>query len=220
MSNDKILNIMNKLRLSRQQSREQTRQRLLDAAHSLFVEKGFGATSVEHITSTAGYSRGAFYSNFDDKGSIFLALLQRNHERIMNELRELLDHDIASADQATDVRASLQASLLAYYTHIYKDVPLYTLWLEARLQASRDPAFRQLFTGCQQSMLDAVAAFAEAFALRAGMKLSLPPAQLALGCMALCDGMAIYHLPGNTQHEDDVERVLAAFMTRIVFRDA
>ena len=57
---------MKRQRLSREQSREQTRESLLAAAHDVFVQKGFAHASVEEITSAAGYSRGAFYSNFED----------------------------------------------------------------------------------------------------------------------------------------------------------
>ena len=45
-----------------------TRRRLIEAAERLFVRKGFDEASVEEISETAGYSRGAFYSNFDNKG--------------------------------------------------------------------------------------------------------------------------------------------------------
>ena len=53
---------MSKVRLTREQSRDQTRQRLLDAAQSIFITKGFVAASVEDIAEQAGYTRGAFYS--------------------------------------------------------------------------------------------------------------------------------------------------------------
>ncbi|TEA77798.1 TetR/AcrR family transcriptional regulator [Allopusillimonas ginsengisoli] len=214
---------MQRARLTRQQSREQTRQRLLDAAHALFVQQGFGATSVEHITLAAGYSRGAFYSNFDSKRTIFLALLKREHERIMLGLHAILEDSAlpAGAQQGLSLRAGMEARLLEYYAHIYKDAQLYTLWLEARLQASRDQEFRQHFKTFQQSTLGAVADFAEAFALRAGMTLTLSPQQLALGFMALCDGIGIYHLPGKDDAggDENVEMVLKEFMTRIVFQD-
>ncbi len=212
---------MNRVRLTRQQSREQTRQRLLDAAQALFVEKGFGATSVEHITLAAGYSRGAFYSNFDSKPAIFLELLQRNHEQVMLGLHAILeDNTLADIPQGdVRLRASMESRLLEYYAHICKDAQLYTLGMEARLQASRDPDFRAHFKAFQQSMLETVADFAEAFAARAGMALTLTPQQLALGFMALCDGMGIYHLlEGDAASEANIEHVLREFMTRIVFQ--
>ena len=44
--------------------RAETRQRLLDAALLVFAEDGFGRVSVEDVCERAGYTRGAFYSNF------------------------------------------------------------------------------------------------------------------------------------------------------------
>jgi len=209
---------MTRPRLTRQQSREQTRQRLLDAAKALFAEQGFGATSVEHITLAAGYSRGAFYSNFRDKPSIFLELLQREHERIMSGLHAILEEDASQPEGTDDRRALLEARLLDYYVHIHRDVPLYTLYLEARLQASRDPGFRSHFRSFQQNMLDTVASFAAAFASQAGLALTLTPQQIALGFMALCDGIGIYHWPdGDAARDSDAELVLAEFMRRVGF---
>jgi AcrR family transcriptional regulator len=51
---------MKPVRLTREQSRDQTRQRLLDAAQTVFTQKGFGASSVEDVAADAGYTRGAF----------------------------------------------------------------------------------------------------------------------------------------------------------------
>ena len=65
-------------RLTRQESKEATRARLVEAAEQLFIRKGFDDTSVDEISETAGYSRGAFYSNFDDKDQVFLAVINRH----------------------------------------------------------------------------------------------------------------------------------------------
>ena len=61
-----------------------THRRLIEAAERLFVRKGFDEASVEEISETAGYSRGAFYSNFDNKGMRDRSV--RNH---LAELRRL-----------------------------------------------------------------------------------------------------------------------------------
>ncbi len=44
--------------------RAETRGRLMGAATTLFAEKGFGQVGIEQICEAAGYTRGAFYSNF------------------------------------------------------------------------------------------------------------------------------------------------------------
>ena len=64
-------------RLTRKKSKEVTRVRLIEAAERLFIRKGFDNASVEEISEAAGYSRGAFYSNFDDKAQVLLAVIDR-----------------------------------------------------------------------------------------------------------------------------------------------
>ena len=54
--------------------REATRQKLLDAAAQVFAEVGLDAASVEAICERAGFTRGAFYSNFETKDELFLEL--------------------------------------------------------------------------------------------------------------------------------------------------
>lgn len=60
-------------RLTRPERQQQTRMALLDAAMELFVERGVEATTIEDVVSRAGYTRGAFYSNFSTKDELFLA---------------------------------------------------------------------------------------------------------------------------------------------------
>ena len=62
-------------RMTRSESQKVTRQRLLEAAHELFRRDGYAATSVDRISEMAGYSKGAFYSNFAGKEAIFLEVL-------------------------------------------------------------------------------------------------------------------------------------------------
>lgn len=64
-------------RLSRAEQRERTRERLLDAAAEVFVEHGVDGAAIDDIAARAGYSRGAFYSNFADKTELLIALCDR-----------------------------------------------------------------------------------------------------------------------------------------------
>ncbi|PJI52936.1 hypothetical protein CTI14_35415, partial [Methylobacterium radiotolerans] len=55
-------------------SRENTKARLLEAAAQVFAEAGLDGASVEAVCERAGFTRGAFYSNFDSKDELFLTL--------------------------------------------------------------------------------------------------------------------------------------------------
>lgn len=74
----------------RRAPREETRQRLLEAALAAFADHGFAKTSVEHIVARAGYTRGAFYSNFPDKDALFFALMDERMENRVSEVATVL----------------------------------------------------------------------------------------------------------------------------------
>lgn len=201
---------MAKVRLTREQSREQTRQRLLDAAQELFLAKGYLASSVEDIAEAAGYTRGAFYSNFGSKSEMFLELLRRDHESHMNEMSALFQ------DQAT--RAEMEARVVAYYSQIHRENKCFLLWMEAKLQAARDPAFRQGFLSFQREQRATIAEFARHFSARVGTPLTMPPEQLALGLLALSEGMQFsYAFDPQAVSADLTQAVLAGFFERVVF---
>jgi AcrR family transcriptional regulator len=48
-----------RVRRSREEQREETRRRLLEAARQTFVRRGYEASSVEEIAELAGYTRAA-----------------------------------------------------------------------------------------------------------------------------------------------------------------
>ncbi|PKW05862.1 transcriptional regulator, TetR family [Streptomyces sp. 1222.5] len=89
--------------------RVRTRARLLDAAFEVFAGKGFGRVSIEEICEAAGFSRGAFYSNFATLDELFFALYQERADLIASQVAEALaqdgpDLDVpASVDRVTDV---------------------------------------------------------------------------------------------------------------------
>ena len=66
--------------------RVRTRANLLDAAFAVFAAKGFGRVSIEEVCEAAGYSRGAFYSNFDSLDELFFALYQQRADLIAEQV--------------------------------------------------------------------------------------------------------------------------------------
>lgn len=86
------------IRLTRTEQKQLTRQRLLNAAEELFVSLGIAGTSIEDIAETAGFSRGAFYSNFSDKHALVLELMRNTAERDNAHLGRLLNQRTSTAD--------------------------------------------------------------------------------------------------------------------------
>jgi len=86
-----------------------TRDSILDAAEKLFVQQGVSRTTLQHIASEAGVTRGAIYWHFDDKGALFNAMMERAILPLEAEL-ELLDQS-TSADPLDDLRSYMFAVL-------------------------------------------------------------------------------------------------------------
>src|SRR5687767_463459 len=63
-------------RRSRQQIRDETRRRLIDAAAHVFAEHGLAKARLEDICTRAGYTRGAFHWHFTSKEELLLAVLR------------------------------------------------------------------------------------------------------------------------------------------------
>ncbi|MDV5143683.1 helix-turn-helix domain-containing protein [Streptomyces sp. SBC-4] len=71
--------------------RPRTRAALLKAALEAFAEHGFHATTIEQICERAGYTRGAYYSNFASKEELFLALFDEHSDRTVRRLADAID---------------------------------------------------------------------------------------------------------------------------------
>jgi len=71
--------------------RGETRRRLLDAALEVFAETGFGRASVEDVCSRAGYTRGAFYSNFVSLDELFLLMWQERTDAFIQAAEAAVD---------------------------------------------------------------------------------------------------------------------------------
>ncbi|AOK29639.1 MULTISPECIES: TetR/AcrR family transcriptional regulator [Burkholderia] len=200
---------MKPTRLTREQSKDLTRERLLNAAHATFAKKGYGATSVEDIASAAGFTRGAFYSNFRSKAELLIELLKRDHERAERELEEIFD--------AGGTREQMEANALRLYSRLFRDDPTLVLWGEAKLQAMRDAKFRAQYNEFVKEKLDYLAHYIRTFSERVGTPLLLPADVLALGLMGLCDGVQSYHLADpRCVTADTTQTVLAGFFSRVV----
>jgi len=199
---------MNRERLTREQAREQTRQRLLDASQLIFTKKGFAAGSVEEIVLAAGYTRGAFYSNFRSKQALLIELLKRDHLAMQAGLHGIMQGQVTRED--------LEDRALLFYSHLYRDNKNFLLWVEAQLLASRDTHFRVIFNAFLHEKLEQMTVYIREFSVRAGTP--LPAETLALGLMALCNGVRFFYSI-NPQHVTGelAESVLAHFFSRVVF---
>jgi AcrR family transcriptional regulator len=176
---------MARRRLTREESRDLTRLRLLDAGAVIIAKKGLNGASVEDIAAHAGYTRGAFHSNFRSKAELFIELLKRDHQDVQQGLQQILSAGLSLQD--------MQRQLQLFYSQVYRGNLSYVLWAEARLQALRDPKFRARLSALLLEKRDMIAYFITQFSQAMQRQPPAPAGDLAFATMALIDGMRFYN---------------------------
>jgi AcrR family transcriptional regulator len=122
-------------RLTREESKEITRARLVEAAERVFIRKGFDDASVEDISEMAGYSRGAFYSNFDGKEQVFLAVIDRRRPNVLRALDDIFQENSEPARRTAAVRE--------WFSSQWRLKDFMTLQLEFSRRAMKDRSVRK-----------------------------------------------------------------------------
>jgi AcrR family transcriptional regulator len=77
---------MSPVKSRREAYSEATRAALLEQATRLFAERGYSATSLEHVASATQVTRGAVYHHFDGKQALFEAVLDAQEKRAIEEI--------------------------------------------------------------------------------------------------------------------------------------
>jgi AcrR family transcriptional regulator len=124
-------------RLTREESRAQTRATLIAVGRRHFLRYGVGGAVAEKIAEDAGYSRGALYSNFDGKEELFLAVIQEEQAFRLNFFRSLLKEEPSGKRRLRKMRDAI-ADLLTDHDWI-------VLRAEFEAAALRSERIRQSF---------------------------------------------------------------------------
>lgn len=127
---------------------EATRRKLLKSALRIFARDGFEAARIEDIAAEAGYTRGAFYAQFQAKEDLFLALLEQQASQRIRELQTLLEA-CSSPEQRLE-------ALRAYYVNRAVDREWVMLNLEFKLFAVRHPKLRARLAAAHRAIRDSV----------------------------------------------------------------
>lgn len=172
-------------RRTRREMQQDTRARLLEAAFHIIAESGVAAASIRGVCERAGFSQGAFYSNFASKDELLLVLM----ERYMSEIATVLD---GAVDQASD--RSLEESLRGIATRLAelaRRPVLSLLAIELQIHALRDPVFAAHFervkAAYHREFAQVIAKVIEHYQLRS----LIPPLQLSIALHALWSGSIV-----------------------------
>jgi AcrR family transcriptional regulator len=183
-------------------TREETRQRLFEAAAAAFAEHGIGGASVEAITAAGGLTRGAFYSNFADKDELITAMLADHVEQTARRNLELL----ARHRDPEGFVAALAAADRSEQDPLGRS-PL--LHLELILHAARAAERRPELTGFLHARRRLIVDIVEGTELAAGLGPAIDPEQVAAMLLAMEDGFRLHRLidPDGTPPDSFLQSV-------------
>lgn len=129
--------------------RAKTRQRLLDAAREVFAREGFGRSTVEQVCEAAGFTRGAFYSNFTSLDELFLEMWAQESASMLGRLQGVVAADL---DKVRDVRSGVE--------RVLEVLPVDTDWFqitsEFTAHAVRTPGLARVMATREEAIQEAL----------------------------------------------------------------
>ena len=171
-------------RLTRDQQRQQTRERLLSSALEVFEACGYAESSLEEIAERAGYTRKAVYSNFSGKSELLLEIVERRFQSHIERIEAVLDQETSPEHKAIDV-----GSVFADYLN--QEQAWGKLFHEFCSVALRDEKIGSRFRACFRARKQIIVRLVESEVRRRGIELTAPVERLVMGVFALFTGLSV-----------------------------
>jgi len=151
------------LKVSRQQQKAETRQKLLDAAAAeLASGRSFDTLSLREVAKLAGIAPTSFYRHFHDMEGLGLTLI----EQCGDSMRKLI-HDVLH--QASNGRSLIRASVETLFEFFYSNQGMSRMILQESM--SRQPEYRKAAERLIQTMSSDLAEYLEEEARERGVPL-------------------------------------------------
>ena len=170
-------------------SRENTRARLLEAAAQVFAEVGLDGASVEAVCERAGFTRGAFYSNFESKDELFLTLTASVADVRVSAVRTRVEEMTAEGALAEGCDP---IELVQRVMELGGDDRLGVMLMsEIRIRALRDAQFGAAYLAQEREMVASIAQIVEDIVAAGSLRLRLPAEAASRMLMILWEGMTV-----------------------------
>jgi AcrR family transcriptional regulator len=190
-------------RLSREEKKAMTRAKLLDAAAAVFARKGFAGASLDDVAEEAGLTKGAVYSNFENKDDLIEVLLDERLTRQTEELGKLIDERAAPGQEA-EIGGAL------YMSYLEENRDYYLLDFEYAVHLARNPKLARRSSQGHARLESAMAEIMRRRAVEEGYELPLPVEDLTKALFALGSGITLQRLIDPARVPDDLfARMLA-----------
>ena len=166
-------------RMSRAESQAQTRSQLVATARQMFFDDGYHPTSLEKVADTAGYSKGAVYSNFRNKEELCTAVLDEVRAERFAETIEL----VARQDRFEALRD--------WAERVIGDPGWTPLEAEFALHARTDEGSRTVLAGRLDNIIDMLSNGLESMESADDLDLKMPSREAATVMLALGVGLGL-----------------------------
>lgn len=157
--------------------RADTRRRLMDAAYDVFAEHGIRDARIELICDRAGFTRGAFYSNFTTKEDLFLALYEEQMREQCTRLQSVIEDVLTRNDVAggSSVRDTVTRISTLFLEPLVPNQQWYLLISEFRVHAVRRPEVREHAQQAQRRFFEEIGDILACLLDRLGITLRVSP---------------------------------------------
>jgi TetR/AcrR family transcriptional regulator, transcriptional repressor of aconitase len=170
-------------RLTREESRAQTRATLIAVGREHFLRYGLGGAVAEKIAEDAGYSRGALYSNFDGKEELFLAVIREEQDRRMEVLSSMFKEEPSAKERLRKWRDAV--------ADILTDPEWIVLRAEFEAGALRNERIRQTFVELHRMQVRDGGNLMRNLARSSDIHFRLNPNELIMFILNLAHGLAV-----------------------------
>jgi AcrR family transcriptional regulator len=179
---------------------EETEKKIIQAALSLFVRKGYHGTSIEEITRKVGLTKGALYSHFSSKGDLLLRIIDEFKVRFIDEMIRT----ITQIDGDALARLHATISFSSKFALQNQDLCVFLTFLTTELKADVDlePPLKNVYREYHKFISQLIRQ-----GIHQGlMKKEIDPDLAALSFMALHDGV-LHQWVLNRTYIDGVQYV-------------
>lgn len=197
------------LRLSREQSKQQTRRRLLDAAMRQMTNVGYQRATLDRIAADAGCTKGALYWHFPNKQTLFLALIEQS-------IAENIAHLAGLVELNSDPRR-LKTELGRWLDAVDEGLVLPALGVEMEIEARHDPSFQALHRAMTVRHEAAMTDFLHLYFRTIGETAPLPLPALATTIITIYKGFALCRREGQAGGPRSAQ--VARLLLRMPLRD-
>jgi len=194
----------------RRRKREETRERLLKSAFSVFARNGYDRATVDEIVRDAGFSKGAFYVHFKTKEDLFWAMLEERAMSMQQAFLLVLHPEVPLKD-------NVQRLLTAIFDIEKRDPEWPATFMEFLAHAGRNAAVRErlskIFESWHGFIADMLRVSRDKGIVRSDVEIDF----LARSAIALIEGTILQsRLSRDPRQLDDLIEPLCSLLTELL----